>query len=75
MRAMYLITAVADTADLHTDGLQVLPDSADRVVALRRIWHIVNSKRYIAQSVVAMAQWEGFGNYISCSQGPDEVGR
>lgn len=77
VRAMYLLTAVADLVALHHDGTQPLPDAdaATWRAALRRLWaNAVDKKLYVTGALGAVAQWEGFGIDYFLPQTPDEGG-
>ncbi|KAF3759897.1 DUF1680-domain-containing protein [Cryphonectria parasitica EP155] len=70
VRAMYLLTAVADLAvlDPKTFGSKYLP-------ALRRLWsNMVNQKMYLTGGIGAIKQWEGFGINYFLPQSTDEGG-
>lgn len=75
VRAMYLLTAVADLLALHDDGTQVLPQADKWRTALSRLWdNMVSKKMYLTGSIGAVAQWEGFGIDYFLPQAPDEGG-
>lgn len=75
VRAMYLLTAVADLLALHKDGTQPLADADSWLTALHRLWdNMVSKKMYVTGAIGAMAQWEGFGVDYFLPQAPDENG-
>ncbi|KAI3397353.1 hypothetical protein diail_10803 [Diaporthe ilicicola] len=70
VRAMYLLTAVADLAvlDPKTFGPKYLP-------ALKRLWNnMVSKKMYLTGGIGAMSKWEGFGIDYFLPQSTDEGG-
>lgn len=68
VRAMYLLTAVADLVRLK-------PDFSDLKEAVYRLWNnMVEQKMYVTGGVGAMKQWEGFGQNYFLPQGTDEGG-
>lgn len=70
VRAMYLLTAVADLAivDPKTFGPKY-------VTALKRLWsNLVNQKMYLTGGIGAIKQWEGFGIDYFLPQSTDEGG-
>lgn len=77
VRAMYLLTAVADLVCLSGSApTQLGPDELyGWVVALKRLWgNMVDKKMYVTGGVGAMKQWEGFGIDYFLPQGTDEGG-
>ena len=76
VRAMYLLTAVADLVALDwKDGKQPLPKAAEWFTALKRLWdNMVDEKMYLTGGIGAIAQWEGFGINYFLPQGTDEGG-
>lgn len=70
VRAMYLLTAVADYVRTG--------DSKERSAyktALERLWsNMVDKKMYLTGGIGAMPQWEGFGIDYYLPQGTDEGG-
>lgn len=72
VRAMYLLTAVADLVRIHQPtsetGTKFLP-------ALHRLWsNMVEKKTYVTGGIGAMKKWEGFGIDYFLPQGTDEGG-
>lgn len=70
VRAMYLLTAVADLAvlDPKTFGPSYLP-------ALTRLWdNMVNKRMYLTGGIGAISKWEGFGIDYFLPQSTDEGG-
>ena len=70
VRAMYLLTAVADLSfiDPQHFGQRYTP-------ALERLWgNMVDCKMYLTGGVGAIEQWEGFGIDYFPPQGTDEGG-
>lgn len=76
VRAMYLLTAVADLVALDwKDGKQTLPRAAEWFTSLKRLWNnMVDEKMYLTGGIGAIAQWEGFGINYFLPQGTDEGG-
>lgn len=69
MRAMYLLTAVADL--VRIDGKDADPYRE----ALIRLWrNMVDKKMYMTGGIGAIKQWEGFGIDYFLPQGTDEGG-
>ncbi|KAJ5112117.1 Six-hairpin glycosidase [Penicillium argentinense] len=72
VRAMYLLTAVADLVRIFK------PDSelgAKFLPALHRLWsNMVEKKAYVTGGIGAMKKWEGFGGDYFLPQGTDEGG-
>lgn len=70
VRAMYLLTAVADLVRLD-DAHNHEPKS----VALKRLWaNMVEKKMYLTGGIGAQKQWEGFGINYFLPSGTDEGG-
>ncbi|KAL1986655.1 hypothetical protein VTN96DRAFT_6033 [Rasamsonia emersonii] len=72
VRAMYLLTAVADLIRLSTPtsefGAKYLP-------AVRRLWsNMIEKKTYVTGGIGAIKQWEGFGNDYFLPHSTDEGG-
>jgi len=68
VRAMYLLTAVADLVRLD-------PASADLKEAVFRLWdNMVEKRMYMTGGIGSMKQWEGFGQDYFLPQGTDEGG-
>lgn len=77
VRAMYLLTAVADLVALSSTKPTELDASEidDWMSALRRLWaNMVDKKMYITGGIGAIKQWEGFGIDYFLPQGTDEGG-
>ena len=70
VRAMYLLTAVADLVRMEgTDA------SNPKLDALHRLWsNMVDKKMYLTGGIGAMKQWEGFGIDYFLPSGTDEGG-
>jgi len=70
VRAMYLLTSVADLAR------QKGPDSTDKLdAAVHRLWNnMVQKKMYVTGGIGSMTQWEGFGIDYFLPQGTDDGG-
>lgn len=75
VRAMYLLTAVAD---LVHHSRTVEPDSKDFAgyqVACERLWdNMVNKRMYLTGGIGSISQWEGFGIDYFLPQSTDEGG-
>ena len=70
VRAMYLLTAVADLALIDKEGF-----AEQYIPALQRLWdNMVNKKMYLTGGIGAMKQWEGFGIDYFLPQSTDEGG-
>ena len=72
VRAMYLLTAVADLVRIHEPtsetGSKFLP-------ALNRLWsNMIEKKTYVTGGIGAMKKWEGFGIDYFLPHGTDEGG-
>lgn len=69
VRAMYLLTAVADLVRVEKSGTSAKRD------ALQRLWsNMVQKKMYLTGGIGAMRQWEGFGIDYFLPSGTDEGG-
>lgn len=70
MRAMYLLTAVADLVRLdNSSSTEPLKKS------LFRLWSSTTQRKmYVTGGIGAMPQWEGFGIDYFLPQGTDEGG-
>ncbi|TVY42907.1 Non-reducing end beta-L-arabinofuranosidase [Lachnellula subtilissima] len=72
VRAMYLLTAVADL--VRIEGPSSLK-SADRTNALQRLWrNMTEKKMYLTGGIGAQKQWEGFGIDYFLPSSTDEGG-
>ena len=72
MRAMYLLTAVADLVRIEGPSS---PKSADRTNALQRLWrNMTEKKMYLTGGIGAQKQWEGFGIDYFLPSSTDEGG-
>lgn len=70
MRAMYLLTAVADLVRIKGTS-----NSAPQEKALERLWsNMVEKKMYLTGGIGAQKQWEGFGIDYFLPHGTDEGG-
>ena len=70
MRAMYLLTAVADLVRLEN-----APSAEPLKRSLFSLWNnMTQRKMYVTGGVGAMPQWEGFGIDYFLPQGTDEGG-
>lgn len=70
VRAMYLLTAVADLVRLK--GTQ---NAALEEQALKRLWHsMVDKKMSLTGGIGAEKKWEGFGIDYFLPQGTDDGG-
>jgi DUF1680 family protein len=72
VRAMYLLTAVADLVRIHQPtsetGAKFLP-------ALHRLWsNMIEQKSYVTGGIGAIKKWEGFGIDYFLPHGTDEGG-
>lgn len=69
VRAMYLLTAVADLAALDAE-FRVKYESS-----LKQLWqNVVDKKMYLTGGIGAIKQWEGFGIDYFLPQSSDEGG-
>ncbi|RGP76922.1 hypothetical protein FLONG3_5005 [Fusarium longipes] len=72
VRAMYLLTAVADMVSIDKQSLQA---SSDWKNTLYRLWNnMVDKKMYLTGGIGAIKQWEGFGRDYFLPQSTDEGG-
>ena len=70
VRAMYLLTALADLIRVDKNS-----STNDYNNALHRLWkNMVNKKMYLTGAIGAIKQWEGFGIDYFLPQGTDEGG-
>lgn len=70
VRAMYLLTALADLQRIETTSLD-----PGYLSALKCLWtDMVERKMYLTGGVGAMEQWEGFGQDYFLPHGSDEGG-
>ncbi len=70
MRAMYLLTAVADLV-----RIEEATDNQKMKNALERLWsNTVDKKMYLTGGIGAQKQWEGFGIDYFLPSGTDEGG-
>lgn len=70
VRAMYLLTAVADLVRTDSESSHEL-----RRTALDRLWtNMVEKKMYLTGGIGAQKQWEGFGIDYFLPSGTDEGG-
>ncbi|AEO64925.1 uncharacterized protein THITE_2048089 [Thermothielavioides terrestris NRRL 8126] len=75
VRAMYLLTAVADLACLDELGVRAWPARDAYLAAVRALWdNMVDRKMYVTGGIGAVKQWEGFGIDYFLPQGTDEGG-
>lgn len=75
VRAMYLLTAVADLLCLDDLGVREYPQREKYMAALQTLWdNVVDKKMYLTGGIGAMKQWEGFGIDYFLPQGTDEGG-
>lgn len=76
VRAVYLLTAVADMVQLHHSGNKPIGGDADSwSLALTRLWdNMVGKKMYVTGGIGAIKQWEGFGIDYFLPAGTDEGG-
>ena len=69
VRAMYLLTSVADIS------LQEPAMKRDYLPALQRLWsNMVEKRMYLSGGIGAIKRWEGFGIDYFLPQGTDEGG-
>lgn len=70
VRAMYLLTAVADLARIEDNG-----SNDAKQLSLQRLWtNMVDKKMYLTGGIGAQKQWEGFGIDYFLPSGTDEGG-
>ncbi|KAG7412041.1 Non-reducing end beta-L-arabinofuranosidase [Fusarium oxysporum f. sp. rapae] len=75
VRAMYLLTAVADMLCIDKSGSQSLSSSSRWKDAVYRLWdNMVTKKMYLTGGIGAIKQWEGFGRDYFLPQSTDEGG-
>lgn len=78
VRAMYLLTAVADLVRLDSSNTSQSSDistSTEYQQALIRLWNnMVDKKMYLTGGIGAIKQWEGFGIDYFLPQGTDDGG-
>ncbi|KAJ0127088.1 Uncharacterized protein HZ326_29810 [Fusarium oxysporum f. sp. albedinis] len=75
VRAMYLLTAVADMLCIDKSGSQSLSSSSSWKDAVYRLWdNMVTKKMYLTGGIGAIKQWEGFGRDYFLPQSTDEGG-
>lgn len=75
VRAMYLLTAVADMVCIDISGAQSLSTSSQWKDTLYRLWNnMVDKKMYLTGGIGAIKQWEGFGRDYFLPQSTDEGG-
>lgn len=75
VRAVYLLTAVADFVRLAQVQGQMLAEPDDLRVALYRLWdNMVQKKMYVTGGIGAIKQWEGFAADYFLPQGTDDGG-
>lgn len=75
VRAMYLLTAVADLLCLDELGVAAYPHRDAYMAALHRLWdNMVDRKMYVTGGIGAIKQWEGFGIDYFLPQGTGEGG-
>lgn len=72
VRAMYLLTAVADLVRICEPGSDI---GTTYLPALHRLWsNMVEKKSYVTGGIGAMKKWEGFGIDYFLPHGTDEGG-
>ncbi|WZH45700.1 uncharacterized protein QYS62_006768 [Fusarium acuminatum] len=75
VRAMYLLTAVADMVCIDMSGKRSLSTSSQWKDTLYRLWNnMVDKKMYLTGGIGAVKQWEGFGRDYFLPQSTDEGG-
>ncbi|KAI0015146.1 hypothetical protein F4780DRAFT_784444 [Xylariomycetidae sp. FL0641] len=75
VRAMYLLTGVADLLCLDHMGLKSYKAKAAYSDAIARLWgNMIGKKMSLTGGIGAMEQWEGFGIDYFLPQGSDEGG-
>ncbi|KAI1808200.1 glycoside hydrolase family 127 protein [Daldinia bambusicola] len=75
VRAMYLLTGVADLLCLDELGVRPYEHKSEYFEALTRLWNnMVDKKMYLTGGIGSMWQWEGFGIDYFLPQGADEGG-
>jgi DUF1680 family protein len=72
VRAMYLLTAVADLVRISQRDSKV---GATFLPVVNRLWsNMVEKRSYVTGGIGAIKQWEGFGIDYFLPQGTDEGG-
>ncbi|KAJ8114717.1 hypothetical protein OPT61_g3463 [Boeremia exigua] len=75
VRALYLLTAVADLLCIEKGGGQAMTKSSEWLDALHRLWdNMVDKKMSVTGGIGAIEQWEGFGIDYFLPQSTDEGG-
>ncbi|OTA70433.1 glycoside hydrolase family 127 protein [Hypoxylon sp. EC38] len=75
VRAMYLLTGVADLLCLDELGVKPYEHKSEYFEALSRLWNnMVDKKMYLTGGIGSMWQWEGFGIDYFLPQGSEEGG-
>lgn len=75
VRALYLLTAVADLLCIEKAGVKAMTKSAEWLDVLHRLWdNMVDRKMSVTGGVGAIEQWEGFGIDYFLPQSTDEGG-
>ena len=75
VRALYLLTAVADLLCIEKKGSKSMTKSPEWLNALHRLWdNMVDKKMSVTGGVGAIEQWEGFGIDYFLPQSTDEGG-
>ncbi|KAK3651068.1 hypothetical protein LTR56_005832 [Elasticomyces elasticus] len=73
VRAMYLLTAVADLVRMEQP--QPTTSTVALKVAMHRLWdNMIERKMYVTGGIGAIKQWEGFGVDYFLPQGTDDGG-
>lgn len=73
VRAMYLLTAVADL--LRIDDAHANASTSQLETAMHRLWdNMTSRKMYVTGGIGAIKQWEGFGPDYFLPQGTDDGG-
>ncbi|KAK3640634.1 hypothetical protein LTR56_003697 [Elasticomyces elasticus] len=73
VRAMYLLTAVADLVRMEQP--EPTTSTVELKVAMHRLWdNMVERKMYVTGGIGAIKQWEGFGVDYFLPQGTDDGG-
>ncbi|KAJ5160617.1 Six-hairpin glycosidase [Penicillium canariense] len=72
VRAMYLLTAVADLVQIYQPASEI---GAKFLPTLHILWaNMIEKKTYVTGGIGAMKKWEGFGVDYFLPQGTDEGG-
>lgn len=75
VRAMYLLTAVADMLCIENSSSEQLSSASSWKDAVYRLWdNMVTKKMYLTGGIGAIKQWEGFGRDYFLPQSTDEGG-